>query len=84
LSALASRLLLSSRHLAPTVHRFSYWQPDTLGGIQLVWTNGFSGVFANVKAAGRGTLVGRARTSWDFPRERQTALLLLVRADQGC
>jgi hypothetical protein len=55
----------------PSVHEKAYWYLEN-GRIELVWTNGFSGVSMNLKR-GETSLKGSAHTFWDFDRPTQTS-----------
>jgi hypothetical protein len=60
-----------------SVHRFAFAQPTT-DSVSLAWTNGFSGVWMMV-ASRPDSLLGTARTSWDFDHPSQTASVRLVK-----
>lgn len=70
--------------IPPTVHRFAGWRVVDTGRVMLTWSNGLSGLRAVVSFTGRDSLVGEARTFWDFGRPEQTAPLALVRMRGGC
>jgi hypothetical protein len=55
-----------------TVHGRAYWTVRDTGEVYLVWSTGFSGLTAMVKANSNG-FEGKAETFWDFPRAKQTA-----------
>jgi hypothetical protein len=54
-----------------SVHRYAYWTVGDSLRVQLVWTNGFSGVRMLLQPQG-GTLRGTAESFWDFDRPKQT------------
>ncbi|HEU4881727.1 MAG TPA: HEAT repeat domain-containing protein [Longimicrobium sp.] len=50
------------------------WRPvPGREALELVWSNGFSGVSLELAMEDGGTMRGTAETFWDFPRPRQTA-----------
>jgi hypothetical protein len=55
----------------PSVHRLAYWYPDG-EKIELVWTNGFSGLSMDLTRTQSG-FRGVAHTFWDFDRSAQSS-----------
>ena len=62
-----------SRHLP-----FGYWGVTSARTVYLTWSNGFSGVSAELGPQG-SSLTGRAHTFWDFPRITQWARVTATR-----
>jgi hypothetical protein len=54
------------------------WQQTSGDSLQLVFSNGHSGVILELPAV-TDSAVGTAETFWDFPRELQTAVVRAVR-----
>lgn len=65
-------LLRPAPGVAPSVHRYSWWNMGRADSIQLRWTTGFSGVNMSLSHEG-DTLRGLAETTWDFDRQVQHA-----------
>jgi hypothetical protein len=57
---------------------FGSWEVTPERTLSLTWSNGFSGVVAELGPQGE-TLTGRAYTFWDFPRLTQWAAVTAVR-----
>jgi hypothetical protein len=57
----------------PSIHRGSYWIPKGSKKLQIVWSTGFSGLVMELKTSDAEVLRGKATTSWDFNRTKQTA-----------
>jgi hypothetical protein len=57
---------------------FGSWEVTPERTLSLTWSNGFSGVAAELGPQGE-TLTGRAYTFWDFPRVTQWAAMTAVR-----
>src|SRR5882672_9199025 len=55
-----------------SIHRGSYWLPKGPRSIEVVWTTGLSGLVMELTTNGE-ELKGKAKTHWDFLRERQKA-----------
>jgi len=58
--------------------RFGSWEVTPERTLSLTWSNGLSGVAAELGPQGQ-TLTGRAYTFWDFPRLTQWAAVTAVR-----
>lgn len=56
----------------PSIHRFATWQVVGGDSVLIVFTTGFSGFLMRLAPRGRD-LHGRAQSTWDFTRERETA-----------
>jgi hypothetical protein len=59
----------------PSIHKRAYWHPDG-DNIELVWTNGFSGIAMSLAPTTDG-FKGTARTFWDFDRASQSSTVYL-------
>ena len=75
-------VILPAPGALPSIHEFAYWSPNLPDSIRMVWTNGFSGVGLQLLATATG-LEGTASSSWDFPREAQTARVTARRVSCG-
>jgi hypothetical protein len=51
-----------------SLHRYAWWRPLDSGGIEIVWSTGFSGLTATVSRASGDTLRGTAQTFTDVAR----------------
>lgn len=60
----------------PSIHRVRQWRTSE-SGVDVVWSNGFSGVQGTFKL-GEKTIEGTLRTFWDSSRPTQTADARLV------
>ena len=57
---------------------FGFWEVTDERTVSITWTNGFSGIDAEVGPRG-ADLVGRAQSFWDFPRMTQWASVTATR-----
>lgn len=63
-----------------SIHRGAWWLPKGPTTIEIVWTTGFSGLSMSLKLEG-SELRGKAFSSWDFDRTKQTAEVVARRVD---
>jgi hypothetical protein len=61
-----------------SVHRYAYWNLRSADQVEVVFTNGFSGVHMSMKFD-LVEMRGEAESFWDFPRPVQQAPALLRR-----
>lgn len=66
------RRLVPARGALPSVHRIAVWRPSTDGGIEVIWSSGFSGLRGVLQREGDGW-TGQVRSFWDFGRPVQEA-----------
>lgn len=64
--------LVPARGALPSVHRIARWSSAADGRIEVIWSNGFSGLRGNLQREGN-RWVGQVRSFWDFGRATQVA-----------
>lgn len=66
------RRLVPAPGALPSVHRIAAWRRAADGTIEVMWSNGFSGLQGALRREG-DTWIGEVRSFWDFDRPVQVA-----------